>query len=323
MQSAGTLYLLSENEVRCSRNARVDGVKMNVFRWFGLLVLVASIAALIHFTCFPQNSWAETDAITHLLRKLKSDDVNEREEAAWALGKSRDPRAVAPLLAVLQDRSEDGQVRMRAAMALGATGSGDAVEPLITFVREDMKWRTGLMAGCIGALGELKDPRAVPVLLEVLRNRADDWIYREMAARALGNIGDPRATDDLITAAYMADTRHDAIAALSKIGDAKAVEPLIEALDEEEEPSTAAAAKAGILNIGAPALPALIEKIEHFSAEYPGSKKRAAIAEILGQLCDIRAEAPLMKTAEKDSSPLVRKSALQALERLRDCEKKR
>lgn len=291
-----------------------------MFRFIGLLVFFASIAALMNFTSFLQNSWAEKDAIAHLISKLKSSDVNEREEAVWTLGESRDPRAVAPLVKVLRDRAEDGQVRMSAAMALGATGSGNAVEPLITCVREDMKMRTGILAGCIGALGELKDPRAVPVLLKVLRNRADDWIYREMAARALGNIGDPEAMDDLITAAYMADTRHDAIAALSKIGDARAAETLIEALDEEEDSSTAEAAKAGLLNIGAPAVPALINEVENFSPEYTESKKRAAIAEILGMLCDIRAMAPLIKIGENDVSSLVKKSAVKALERIRNCE---
>lgn len=268
---------------------------------------------LISFISIVQIPASEEDPITDLIRKLKSGDPIKREEAAFALGESHDPRALGALLEVLQNRDDDGQVRMSAAMALGSLGDRAAVEPLIEFVRVDMEKRTGIMAAGIGALGELKDPRAVPILLEALSNRADDWLYREMAARALGSIGDPRAVDDLISAAYMADTRHDAIGALAKIGDAKAVETLVGALDEEEDLETVQAARIGLLKIGSPAVPALIKEMERFSKEYPREQPRTIIAGILGELGDCRANETLQKALD-DPSPLVRKKAGQALD---------
>ena len=286
-----------------------------------IAALFFSTAIFICCACPARITASEMDEVTGLLNQLKSGNADRRAEAAYALGETRDRRAIDPLLGILRDPSEDGQVRMGAACSLGALGDASAVEPLIETMREDMKMRTGILAACIGALGELKDPRAVPILLKALGNRADDWIYREMAARALGEIGDARAVGPLLSAAYMADTRHDAIEALAKIGDPEAVDILIEALDEGEEADTAEAAKAGLLRIGPQAVPALVKKMTPFSKEYPENHKRATVAEILGALCDNRAEKALRNAAE-DPSPLVRKSAEQALEKIKNCKER-
>ena len=297
------------------------GESTNLSQPARILILCSLIAIFICCACPARVPASEQDEVSSLLNQLKSTNADRRAEAAYALGETRDGRALEPLLETLRDPSEDGQVRMGAAYSLGFLGDVAAVDPLIETLREDMEMRTGILAACIGALGELKDPRAVPILLEALSNRSDDWIYREMAARALGEIGDSRAVGPLISAAYMADTRHDAIEALAKIGAPEAVDALIEALDEGEEADTLEAAKAGLLRIGPPAVPALVKEMEPFSREYPGNRKRATVAEILGELCDVRAEAPL-RNAAKDASPLVRKNAAQALEQIINCRKK-
>ncbi len=281
---------------------------MNPFSPMRITALLVLATILISFVSIVQIQAAEEDTVPHLISKLKSGDTIKREEAAYALGESSDPRALEPLLEVLQNQAEDGQVRMSAAMALGSLADCAAVEPLIEFVRVDMEKRTGIIAAGIGALGELKDPRAVPILLKALNNRAEDWLYREMAARTLGSIGDRRAVDDLISAAYMGDTRHDAIAALAQIGDAKAVETLIRALDDGEEQDTVQAARTGLLKIGSPAVTALIKEMEDFPKEYPRVQPRANIAGILGELGDSRAIEAL-ENAVKDPSAEVRQAA--------------
>lgn len=290
---------------------------MNPFRPTIITALRLSATILISFVSIVQISAAEGDPVPQLISKLKRGDPIKRAEAAHALGESGDPRALGPLVQVLRDQDEDGQVRMGAAMALGSLGDRAAVAPLIEFVRVDMQKRTGIIAAGIGALGELRDPRAVPILLEALNNRAEDWLYREMAARALGSIGDRRAVSSLIAAAYMGDTRHDAIGALAEIGDAKAVETLIGALDEGEDPETVQAARTGLLKIGSPAVPALIKEMEDYSKEYPMNHRRAEIAEILGEIGDVQAVQPL-RNALEDLSPLVGEKARQALDKIRD-----
>ena len=53
----------------------------------------------------------------------------------------------------------------------------------------------------IPALGHLKDERAVPLLIKALNNLDEDWLGREAAARALGDIGATKAMPGLIRAA--------------------------------------------------------------------------------------------------------------------------
>jgi len=72
-------------------------------------------------------------------------------------------------------------------------------------------------------------------LFEALRHKDDD--VRENAAKALGQIGDPRAVDPLASALKdeTSNVRQIAAYALGYIGDPKAVEPLTQALRDENE----------------------------------------------------------------------------------------
>ena len=73
-------------------------------------------------------------------------------------------------------------------------------------------------------LGEIGDDRAVPALIEALKDESDvSWL----AARSLGMIGDRRAIDPLIEALGSPEKwlRQGAAWALGKIGDEKAIEP--------------------------------------------------------------------------------------------------
>jgi hypothetical protein len=74
-----------------------------------------------------------------------------------------------------------------------------------------------ITAGAIRAAEKLKDSRAVPAIIEVLRSSAS---LREDAAEALGNIGDPRATKALKRAIYDRDktVREAARSALLQLG---------------------------------------------------------------------------------------------------------
>lgn len=82
----------------------------------------------------------------------------------------------------------------------------------------------------VGALAKIGDT-AVGPLIEALRD--EYWHTREMAAIALGEIGDPRAVGPLIQAVREGCVRSGAATALGQIGGA-AVEPLIRALKDED-----------------------------------------------------------------------------------------
>jgi HEAT repeat protein len=84
------------------------------------------------------------------------------------------------------------------------------------------------------ALGEIGDPRATEPLIAALKNT--DVSVRYHAAQALGEIKDPRALEPLIAALKDRDVpvRYHAARALGEIKDPRAVEPLIAALKDTD-----------------------------------------------------------------------------------------
>lgn len=111
-----------------------------------------------------------------------------RMEAAKALSRSRDPRALAPLVAVLTDANRD--VRWAAIEALGDLGDRRAVPALAEYLKrpEPYRWGKRLAAAALGALG---DPAATEPLLGLLGD--EDPFARRAAALALLRLGDPAA----------------------------------------------------------------------------------------------------------------------------------
>ena len=83
------------------------------------------------------------------------------------------------------------------------------------------------------ALGELRDPAAVPALAKLAADPERD--VRKTAVYALGKINDPRAVPALAQALndQEADVRWNAAVSLAGFGDRRAVGPLKEMLDRE------------------------------------------------------------------------------------------
>lgn len=183
-------------------------------------------------------------AIPSLLKALQHDDWLVRLHAVEALGKTRSPETVEPLLSVLFN-DQDSAVREDAVRALGEIRDPKAVEYLFTAMREPE-----LRTLAVDALGRIGDTRAVPVLIEVLTGvkppeaaRAvagcgDQWneefITQSAAARALGMIGDEAAIPSLVAALSPTYTRAEAAAALATFG-AKVVPFLIPLLNDSTD----------------------------------------------------------------------------------------
>ena len=194
--------------------------------------------------------------VTRALQLVESDDPEEYAEGVRILCDFDDRRAVAPLIAAL---------------------------------RRDVADRTGLWARIIPALGALRDPAAVLVLTETLEIPDEDWLGREMSARALGDIGDPSAIPALTAAAWRGDTRDDAIRALAGIPDSHVVPVLVSALDPGEDPETREAATEGLRWLGSMAVPELVEALGEYSPEHPETERREWICRLLGESGDPRA----------------------------------
>jgi HEAT repeat protein len=87
---------------------------------------------------------------------------------------------------------DDHNIRLDAASALGRIGDEKAVDPLIIALDDEPRVREVSAK----ALGEIGDPRAVDSLISMLDNA--DWEIRGTIAKALGKIGDPGAINTLI-----------------------------------------------------------------------------------------------------------------------------
>jgi hypothetical protein len=142
--------------------------------------------------------------------------------AARELGRLGDPRALKPLAAALANP----QINQSCAEALLAFGA-KAVDILLFALKSENADARRLAAG---ALGEIRDPRAVEPLIHALQVD-DEYAVRTAAATALGLLKDVRAVWGLVGTLKLRDEttperqaeleklRHATSLALHKVGD--------------------------------------------------------------------------------------------------------
>jgi hypothetical protein len=131
----------------------------------------------------------DSSVLPSLLGDLSNEDRHIRGNAAFVFAGLGDPRGFEVLLAILNDRSYrppgQGAVSTGGISAPGTTPAYN-VKPQIT---ADRYYAAHL-------LGDLKDPRAVPVLVSLL----DEPEVNYIVPWSLGEIGDKRAVAPLIQA---------------------------------------------------------------------------------------------------------------------------
>jgi len=152
------------------------------------------------------------DAIKFLINSAKPNEVTVLRDRARSALNDAGPQIVEPLIETLL---EDQNISWSVAITLGQIGDPRAVEPLIQ-VLED-KSRTGRQPVAI-ALSIIGDKRATPPLIRILL-KSGEWSLRQNAAQALGELDDPRAIEPLSEA--LKDKHHyvrrSAAGALKKI----------------------------------------------------------------------------------------------------------
>jgi HEAT repeat protein len=151
-----------------------------------------------------------------------------------ALGRLRDPRAVASLAAALTQ--ENPHVRQAAATALGLIGDPRAIGPLIDAFRVESGDEEDIVAwqDAATALARLGTPALHPLVAAL---SDENWNVRAWSACALGESGDRRAVEPLIAALddSVGQVRLDAAEALGRIGDRRAIGALVTILDDPDE----------------------------------------------------------------------------------------
>ena len=145
---------------------------------------------------------ADPRVIPHVLTMLKRRDVSLQEAGVYALGLTRDNKALSPLIKQLTG-SRPASVQTLACLGLAQLGHPDAINPMVQFMQDSHHADTA-RAACAFGLGWLGNAKAVGPLAAVLAQGNDE--VQRLAAWSLGQLANPRALPPLIEAYYQ---RHD------------------------------------------------------------------------------------------------------------------
>lgn len=158
----------------------------------------------------------QSESASALIPMLGDKDEFVRQEAAYALGKTRSTSAVAPLIERLANDKKHS-VRGAAIVALGDIGDASAVVPLSQVLRPEMamtnsKKKKGkskenvlVLRAAAHSLGQIGNAAGVPALLAAVQDESADDDVRRESAKALGLIGDPAALPALNSLQNAAD----------------------------------------------------------------------------------------------------------------------
>jgi HEAT repeat protein len=227
-----------------------------IFLFFGLILIIYT-AAYTKETQERTNQRISTEELNNRLIEafrlsyiakytdlVKDNDRSVRRDAAEALGKIGDARAVEPLITALKDK--DGiLLNTSAAEALGRIGDAHAIEPIVKILKEIDISRVNTVQVALIKFGN----SAIEPLIALLND--NNYFVRIRAIQALGMIRHARAVEPLIATLKdnKRDVRENAAEALGKIGDARAVDPLVALLKDNEQDVRSSAAYA-LGNIG-------------------------------------------------------------------------
>ena len=220
-----------------------------------------------------------------------------------ALEKRPDPSAFEPIRAAIAEAQSSSLEAL--VVALGETKNPKALEVLVPLLKSPNPMVPVKAAEALGLLG---DTRAIPLLSGLLKNSAP--IVREAAAYALTRFANFAASPELIAALGDADTtvRIHAAKALVVSHDPKGIDGLIAAI-----PNSSAIYSLGEAH-DMRAVPALIA---FFQDPANKSADRGAAAASLGQLGDSRAVEPLIASLNEDNGTITMQAS-SALAKLKD-----
>ena len=253
----------------------------------------------------------DAQTIPFLMPLLKDKDDKVRSAACVAIARFCDPSTFDEITNVLLDDRKI-EVRQSAAIALGDTKHPAAIPFLMEALRDSYWWfeREQAAADLLNAI-EKMGPAVVEPLIEALGDK--EGTVRKFAATVLGNLGDPRAVEELGMSLY--DLHHEvgetAAEALVKFG-SKAVDVLIESLSHPE----AAIREHAIIALGkiqdARVVPVLIEMLHD-----PERMNRKQAMQALGALRDQHALPTLQEIASNRADRELSALAKQIIEKIK------
>lgn len=238
--------------------------------------------------CAAQQDWDQCvelgdAAVPFLAEELSHSNSKRKIASAQALGKIGTPSTIKPLTAALEDSSQN--VRIAAVNALAQINDPNALSSLVAALDNSNRFvrleAAQALENQIDASREVQSDSLLQTLLTSLQDNNRN--VRQMSARLLGKIKDPRATIPLIKTLEDPEyeVREEASVALRNIKDPQAIEPLVKALNSKN------------------------------------AEVRAHVIKTLGEFKDHRAIEPLMGTIQ-DPDPEVRAAAIEVLGTIKD-----
>jgi HEAT repeat protein len=155
-------------------------------------------------------------AVEPLIELLESGTERQVARAVLLLGEIADPRAIEPVLKLLNHPSL--QIRINVAQAIGNFTDKRVVDTLVSHLFDD-DCNVLVQTWILVSLGKNGHVSALEPLIRFLHTTSSDEL-RYMAIRALGDLGDVSAINDIVP--YLGDAsshvQRDAHAALTKLG---------------------------------------------------------------------------------------------------------
>jgi HEAT repeat protein len=268
--------------------------------------------------------------------KERIEDLKEAPEvraaAAEGLGQLKMPESRDVLVRTSSDK--DPKVRLAARVALlGLGGEGIDRTSILIKILQDVDQPGSARVSAAEQLGELKDERALPALIQALQekssepappgNPSDFFASRTAlrrnvpvaAARALGRLGDSKAIHPLLSIAQTPHTelRITVFEALAKLRASEAVPAARKALSDTEQRVRRWAA---VLLKEVGAREALPELRQALSDPDPGVRLQAAQA--IEKMQDQESREQLKKALDKETVPEVREALDKTLSSLKE-----
>jgi HEAT repeat protein/cyclophilin family peptidyl-prolyl cis-trans isomerase len=352
--TAGVLADIHPDDLEYPKAPAVEAVRLGMYAQVRLGAFDPLAAVLTDGGGRPVSRWwpvayafrrvGDPRAGTVLLALLQSDGTITRAFAARGLGAVKEPRAVAPLVAILGNDREVVNVRVEAVRALAELGAPEAVAPLVTIVSTPTL-DPNLRLEAVVALGELQASDAIDVLIDLVTDRwpslraaaltalartdADTfvtvmsgldtdphWSVRSAMATALGTLGGERAHARLGQFLQDADQRvvPAVLAALVATAAPDAEALLLERL-QADDPVVRLAAADGLTRLKSRAAVAPLVAAYERATRDPTYVTRGGILNALVEL-DPAAARPLLDDALRDRDWAVRVRAAMLLRRI-------